>query len=152
MTRRERARRTRLPPLQVLVPDLDRVASISPPCRAENELFPSHSPPRSQLNARPPSLPRPPLPKGNTNVYTANAYYRQLMEAAGEIKSASAVDLSVKMKGAAPTYKAVPMQRDTAFGATPEIFGAANGDIGRECSRTNQPERYRQHRHGCAQC
>ena len=101
MTRRERARRTRLPPLQVLVPDLDRVASISPPCRAEKELFPSHSPPRSQLNARPPSLPRPPLPKGNTNVYTANAYYRQLMEAAGEIKSASAVDLSVKMKGAA---------------------------------------------------
>ena len=34
-------------------------------------------------------------------MYTANAYYRQLMEAAGEIKSASAVDLSVKMKGAA---------------------------------------------------
>ena len=100
-TRRERARRTRLPPLQVLVPDLDRVASISPPCRAENELFPSHSPPGLATERSSPVPPASPLPKGNTNVYTANAYYRQLMEAAGEIKSASAVDLSVKMKGAA---------------------------------------------------
>ena len=37
--------------------------------------------------------------KGNTNVYTANAYYRELLEAAGEMRSASAVHLGVKAKG-----------------------------------------------------
>ena len=37
--------------------------------------------------------------KGNTNVYTANAYYRELLEAAGEMRSAGAVRLGVKAKG-----------------------------------------------------
>ena len=37
--------------------------------------------------------------KGNTNVYTANAYYRELLEAAGEMRSAGAVHLGVKAKG-----------------------------------------------------
>ena len=64
MTRRERARRTRLPPLQVLVPDLDRVASISPPCRAKNELFPSHSPPALATERSSPVPPASPAPEG----------------------------------------------------------------------------------------
>ena len=38
--------------------------------------------------------------RGNTCVYTANAYYRRLMEAAGELNSAALVDASVKLKGA----------------------------------------------------
>jgi hypothetical protein len=37
--------------------------------------------------------------RGNTNVYTANAYYRELLEAAGEMRSAGAVHLGVKAKG-----------------------------------------------------
>lgn len=40
-----------------------------------------------------------PVHKGNTNVYTANAYYRELLEAAGELRSAGAVHLGVKAKG-----------------------------------------------------
>ena len=37
--------------------------------------------------------------RGNTNVYTANAYYRELLEAAGEMRSAGAVHLGVKATG-----------------------------------------------------
>jgi cation diffusion facilitator CzcD-associated flavoprotein CzcO/SAM-dependent methyltransferase len=36
---------------------------------------------------------------GNTNVYTANSYYRKLLEASGEMRSARSVDLSVRLKG-----------------------------------------------------
>lgn len=61
-TRRERARRIPLPPLQVLVPDIDRAASISPPSRAENEneLAPSRSSPAlatERLSPVPPLIP-----------------------------------------------------------------------------------------------
>lgn len=37
--------------------------------------------------------------KGNTNVYTANGYYRRLLEASGELNSASAVGVSVVANG-----------------------------------------------------
>ena len=40
-------------------------------------------------------------PEGNTNVYTANSYYRELMEAAGEIRSAALVAASVPIRGGA---------------------------------------------------
>jgi len=42
-----------------------------------------------------------PCPPGNTNVYTANGYYRELMQAAGEMRSASLVDASVPLKAGA---------------------------------------------------
>lgn len=47
-------------------------------------------------------MPRPPpYAQGNTNVYTANSYYRELMEAAGEIRSSAMVKVSVPLKGGA---------------------------------------------------
>ena len=63
-TRRERARRTPLPPLQVLVPDIDRAASISPPSRAENEneLAPLRSSPALATERSSPVPPR--IPEG----------------------------------------------------------------------------------------
>jgi ubiquinone/menaquinone biosynthesis C-methylase UbiE len=56
--------------------------------------------------------------KGNTNVYTANAYYRELMEAAGELRSAKSVNLGVRAKGAALSFGALSVLSEVLGKAT----------------------------------